>query len=111
VATLSTGITATWGGVAFTEIFDISAPIGGGVRKDRSLSSSTTGWTDEVGNVQVSAFGTNNMTTLEYGQRKTLVLAGGGLSLTFNACCTGVSATPELNGVTRYTFTAKLLDT
>jgi hypothetical protein len=111
VATLSTGITATWGGVPFTEVFDLSAPLGGGVRKDRSSSSATTGWTDEVGDVQLSAFGTHNMTSVEYGQRKPLVLTGGGLSLTFNACCTGVSATPELNGVTRYTFTAKLLDT
>jgi hypothetical protein len=50
------------------------------------------------------------MNTGEYGKRKDFAVSGGGVSLTFKAVCTGVSATPQLNGVTRYTFTAKLLD-
>jgi hypothetical protein len=50
------------------------------------------------------------MSTGEYGKRKQLVVSGGGVSLTINAVCTAVSATPEVNGFTRYTFTAKLLD-
>jgi hypothetical protein len=110
MATYSTGITATWGGSAFTEIYEIGAPLLGGLRKDRSISSATQGWTDEVGSVSISAYGTHNMTTAEYGKRKPLVISGGGLSLTFNAVCTGVSATPERGGVTRFTFTAKLMD-
>jgi hypothetical protein len=110
MATYSTGLSATWGGVAFTEVYEVGVPLFGGVRKDRSTSGTTQGWTDEVGDVSISCYGTHNVNTQEYGQRKPLVISGGGVSLTFNAVCTGVSATPELAGVTRYTFTAKLLD-
>lgn len=111
MATYSTGITATWGGSAFAEVYELGLPIYGSLRKDRSLSGTSTGWSDEVGDISVSAYGSANMSLSQYGQRKALSISGGGVSLTFNAVCTGVSATPELNGVTRYTFTAKLLDT
>ena len=110
MATYSTGISATWGGVAFTEVYEIGVPLYGSVRKDRG-SGTATGWSDEVGDISISAYGTANMTVAEYGKRKSLAVSGGGVSLTYNAVCTAVSATPELNGVTRYTFTAKLLDT
>jgi hypothetical protein len=111
MATYSTGISATWGGSAFAEVYELGLPLYGGVRKDRSLSGLSTGWSDEVGDISISAYGTANMNVAEYGKRKSLSVSGGGVSLTFNAVCTAVSATPELNGVTRYTFTAKLLDT
>jgi hypothetical protein len=110
MATYSTGLSATWGGVAFTEVYEVGVPLFGSVRKDRSTSGTTQGWTDEVGDVSISCYGTHNVNTQEYGQRKPLAITGGGVSLTFNAVCTGVAATPELNGVTRFTFTAKLLD-
>lgn len=110
MATYSTGISATWGGSAFAEVYELGLPLLGGVRKDRSADMSSQGWTDEIGDVSISAYGNANMTTDEYGKRKLLVVSGGGIDLTFNAVCTGVSATPELNGVTRFTFTAKLLD-
>ena len=110
MATYSTGISATWGGSAFVEIVDLSLPLYGGLRKDRTASTSTPGWSDDVGSVSISAYGAANMTLGEYGTRKQLVISGGGLSLTINAVCTGVTVTPALNGVTRYTFTAQLLD-
>lgn len=110
MAVYSTGISATWGGVSFQEVYELGLPLYGSVRKDRSTSGATTGWSDEVGDISVSAYGTANMQVAEYGKRKQLVVSGGGVGLTLNAVCTGVSATPELNGVTRYTFTAKLLD-
>jgi len=111
MAVYSTGISATWGGVAFTEVYELGLPLYGSVRKDRSASGTSTGWSDEVGDISISAYGTHNMNTQEYGQRKALAVSGGGVFLTYNAVCTAVSATPELNGITRYTFTAKLLDT
>lgn len=110
MATYSTGISASWGGTPFVEVYELGLPLYGSVRKDRSSSGSSTGWTDEVGDISVTAFGAANMSSSEYGKRKQLVVSGGGVSLTIHAVCTGVSATPELNGVTRYTFTAKLLD-
>lgn len=110
MATYSTGISATWGGSAFAEIYELGLPLLGGVRKDRSFDMTSQGWTDEIGDVSISTYNSANMSTDEYGKRKLLVVSGGGIDLTFNAVCTAVSATPELNGVTRYTFTAKLLD-
>lgn len=111
MATYSTGLSASWDGSAFTEVFDISVQFASGPRKDRAAVASTTGWTDEAGTVSISAYGVTNMDSFQFGARKPLVLSGGGIGLTFDAVCTGVSATPQLNGVTRYTFTAKLLDT
>jgi hypothetical protein len=111
MATYSTGITATWGGVAFPEVYELGLPLYGSVRKDRSASGMSPGWSDEVGDISIASYNTTNMSLAEYGTRKELTVSGGGVSLTFNAVCTGVSATPQLNGVTRYTFTAKLLDT
>lgn len=110
MATYSTGITATWGGVSFLQVYEISLPLFGGVRKDRSQNMAAQGWTDEAGSVSVVAYGTANMGLAEYGQRKAFSVSGGGMSLTANAVCTSVGAAPELNGVTRYTFTAQLLD-
>jgi hypothetical protein len=111
MATISTGIEVKFGEVAFTEVYELGLPLYGGVRKDRSTDPNSSGWSDEVGDVSVSAYGATNMSLALYGTRNTFIVAGGGISLTFNAVCTGVSATPQLNGVTRYTFTAKLLDT
>jgi hypothetical protein len=105
VATYSTGITATWGGVAFQEITDLQWSYGGGPPKGRSVI-----WTDDVGSVLLTCLGTANINTAEYGLRKQLVLGGGGQSLTINAIYESLSVAPELNGVTRYTVTFRLLD-
>jgi hypothetical protein len=109
VATYSTGITATWGGVAFQEITDLQWTFGGAPAKDR-LAESAARWTDEVGTVFIACLGTANVSTAEYGKRKQLVLGGGGQSLTINAIYESVSVAPELNGVTRFTVTFRLLD-
>jgi hypothetical protein len=104
VATYSTGIAATWGGVAFQEITDLSWSYGSEPR-GRSVV-----WTDDVGSVSITCLGPNNINTNEYGLRKTLVLSGGGQSLTINAIWESLTVAPELNGITRYTVTFKLLD-
>jgi hypothetical protein len=110
VATYSTGISVSWGGTPFTEMYEVGVPLFGSPRKDRAVDATTQGWTDEVGDISVVCYGTANMSVVEYGKRKQLVITGGGFNLTQPAVCTGVTGTPELNGVTRYTFTAKLLD-
>jgi len=111
MATYSTGISATWGGVAFVDVFDLAVPLYGSVRKDRTTNADSQGWSDAVGTVSISAYGSANMNVSEYGKRKALVINGGGAGLTTNAVCIGITITPQLNGVTRYTFTAQLLDT
>jgi hypothetical protein len=104
VATYSTGISATWGGVAFQEVTDLAWNYGSEPR-GRSVV-----WTDDVGTVSVTCLGVANLALSEYGLRKDLVLSGGGQSLTSKAIWESVSVSPELNGVTRYTVTFKLLD-
>jgi hypothetical protein len=58
MATYSTGISATWDGTPFVEVYELGLPLYGSVRKDRSSSGTSTGWSDEVGDVSVSAYGT-----------------------------------------------------
>lgn len=105
MATYSTGISATFDGTAFVEVTDLSWQYGGGLPKGRSTT-----WTDEVGSVSIACLGTANVSTAKYGTRADLVLSGGGVSLTSKAVYEGLSVTPELDGVTRYTVTFRLLD-
>ena len=105
MATLSTGITVRWGNTYFDEVTDVQWSYGGGPPKGRSLV-----WTDELGSVAVSCLGTANISTVNYGQRDDVTIAGGGADLTMKARYESLSVSPELNGVTRYTVTFKLLD-
>lgn len=105
MATRSQGISVQWGGVAFDEVTDLQVTHGGGAAKGRSVI-----WTDSAGTVSVSCFGTTNISTYQYGVRNDLAISGDGVSLTAKAVYEGVTVTPELNGVTRYSVSFKLLD-
>ena len=105
MATLSQGITVTWGSTTFKEVTDLQVSYGGSSPKGRSVI-----WTDEAGSVSVSCLGSDNVATAQWGKRDDLEIAGGGVSLTCKAIYEGWTAAPELNGVTRYTVTFKLLD-
>lgn len=105
MATHSTGITASFGGTAFGEVTDISWTYGGALPKGRSVI-----WTDDVGSVTLTCLGATGITTANYGLRNDLVISGGGASLTCKAVYEGLNVAPELNGVTRYSVTFKLLD-
>jgi hypothetical protein len=105
VATYSTGITATWGGTPFVEVVDLSWTYAGGPSKGRTVV-----WTDNAGSVSITCLGSANTGIGEYGLRKQLALAGGGQSLTLNAVWESLAVSPEVNGVTRFTVTFRLLD-
>ena len=105
MATYSTGISVTFDGTAFAEVTDLSWNYGGAMPKGRSST-----WTDDLGGVSVSCLGTANITTAKYGTRADLVVSGGGASLTHKAVYESLSVAPELNGVTRYAVTFRLLD-
>lgn len=105
MATLSTGITATFSGTTFAEVTDLSWTYGGGLPKGRSDR-----WTDDVGSVTIACLGTAGVATSNYGTRGDLTITGGGAALTSKAVYEGLSVAPELNGVTRYTVTFRLLD-
>lgn len=105
MATLSQGISVTWGAVPFSEVTDLQVSYGGGASKGRSVA-----WTDDVGTVSLSCLGTTNISTAKYGERNQIAISGGGVSLTSYAVYEQVTAQPELNGVTRFGVTFKLLD-
>lgn len=105
MATYSTGVVVTWNGITFQEVTGLSWSYGGGPSKGRSVV-----WTDDVGSVAIECLGSNNTGTANYGVRATLVISGGGQSLTNPAVWESLSVSNEVNGVTRYTVTLKLLD-
>lgn len=105
MASYSTGVAVTWGGTPFTEIVGLDWTYGGGPPRGRDDT-----WTNEGGSVTVSALGAENTSGSEYGLRKQLVISGGGQALTSYAVWESLSVTNEVNGVTRYTVTFKLLD-
>ena len=105
MATFSTGLSVTWGGVSFLEVTAAAPSYAGGPSKGRSVV-----WTDEAGTCTVECYGTANVSSGEYGLRKQLVISGAGVSLTTQALYLGFTQTPELNGVTRYSVSFKLLD-
>lgn len=105
MASYSQNVSVTWGGTSFTEVIGLDWEVGGGAPKGRSSA-----WTDEVGTVTVVTLGSANTSTTEYGSRKDLVISGGGQSLTSKAVWESLSVANEVNGVTRFTVTFKLLD-
>lgn len=105
MAAVSQGVSVTWNGITFQEVTGLSWTYGGGPSKGRSVV-----WTDDVGSVAIECLGSNNTGIGNYGVRATLVISGGGQSLTNPAVWESLSVANELNGVTRYTVTLKLLD-
>lgn len=105
MASYSAGVSVTWNGIAFQEVTGLTWTYGGGPPKGRSVI-----WTDEAGTCSVECLGVNNTSTSNYGARATLSISGGGQSLTNPAVWESLSVANEVNGVTRYTVTFKLLD-
>ena len=95
MATYSTGISATWNSVTFTEIVGLSWSYGGeNIIRGGGLFNFS------HGSVSIQALGTTP-TIGSIGTRATLTITGGNVGLTIKAVCKSVSVAAELNGVTR----------
>lgn len=105
MASYSQGVSVTWNGIAFQEVTGLSWTYGGGPSKGRDVA-----WTDEAGSLSVECLGSNNTGLANYGVRADVVVSGGGQSLTNAAVWESVGVASEVNGVTRFTVTLKLLD-
>lgn len=111
MATESTNVSVSWGGTSFDEVVDLSWTYGGGSPRGRSEAAQGSAvWSDQLGSVTVSCLGAANVSSSQYGQRKQLVVTGGGATLTTYAIYESVGVQCALNGVTRYTVTFKILD-
>lgn len=98
MATYSTGITASWGSVTFSEVTDISWTYGG---ENIIRASGPALFALSHGSVSMVALGTTP-TISNVGDRQTLTIGGGGVGLTIKAVLKSVGAAAEVNGVTRY---------
>ena len=101
MAIYSQGCSVSFTGATFSEVTSVQADIGGGMPTGRSASA----YAPSGGSVTVEALG-GSYTYGAYGQ---LSISGGGISLTRNAVCTGVTATAAANDVTRYSVTFELI--
>lgn len=105
MAAYSSGVSVSWNGGAFQEVTSLSWTWGGGSPKGRSAV-----WTDEVGTVSIQCLAGANVATGQYGLRGDLVITGGGQALTCKAVYESVAVASEVNGVTRYTVSFRILD-
>lgn len=106
MATSSTGISVTFGSVTASEVYGLTWRWANGLPKSRAVGSGSS-WSDDAGEVKVDLLG--GISTSNWGTRDTLTITGGGMGLTVTAVCTSLEATAELNGVTRYSVTFKIL--
>ena len=95
MATTSQGITFSFAGSSATEIRGLSWSVGGGYSTGRNAA-----YLPEAGTVSLQSLGGIN--TSVWGVRGTLIITGGGMSLSVTAVCTDVQASATLNGVTVY---------
>ncbi len=102
MATYSQGCTVSFAGSAITELASVQLELGGGTPVNRSGNA----YAPSGGSVSVEALAPTNFNWGAYGS---LSISGGGISLTYNAVCTGKGATAAANDVTRYTFTFDLI--
>lgn len=102
MATYSQGCSVSFAGVALTEITSVQLELGGGLPVDRGGGN----YSPSGGSVSVEGLAP---ASFNWGQYGWLGISGGGVSLTYNAVCTGKGATAAANDVTRYTFTFDLI--
>lgn len=98
----------TWGEVTFKEVASLSLSYGGGDRQDRG-SGTSAGWNPAPGSVTLSCFDPTGISASNYGILADLSITGGGVSYSGKAVLAELGAEPELNGVTRYNATLKLI--
>ena len=103
MAASSQGCTVSFTGATFTEVTSVQADIGGGMAIGRDADAYA--YAPSGGSVTVESLG-GSWTYGAYGQ---LSISGGGVFLTRNAVCTGVSATAAANDVTRYSVTFEII--
>ena len=104
MATPSTGILVSFGGVAASEVTELQWTFGGSMPQGRNTT-----WVPNFGTATIGMIG-NNVSSALRGVRGPLVVTGGGCTLSTMAVCTGVSITAELNGVTKYTVSFEFVE-
>jgi hypothetical protein len=103
MADYSAGVTATWNGVAFSEVSELRVTHGGALPLARAST-----WTLDVGTIEMSCLTTANISTANYGKRSLITIAGGGLAYSGKAVLEKFTLAGKVNDVSRYTVTLKV---
>ena len=102
MATYSQGCSVSFDGSSLSQLLSVQLELGGGAPIGRSGGH----YAPSGGSVTAEAL---SPASFNWGQYGPLSISGGGISLTYNAVCTGKGATAAANDVTRYTFTFDLI--
>lgn len=105
MATHSQGISVTWGGITFQEVTDLQWTYGGRPKKGRDAP-----WDDFSGQVTITCLNSAGVNPSLCDTLDLLAIHGGGATLTCYAIYEAIGVACEVNGVTRYTVTLKLVD-
>jgi hypothetical protein len=92
----------SFAGSSLSELTSVQLELGGGL----SIGRGNDAYAPSGGTVSIEGLVSGSF---NWGQRGSLVISNGGISLTYNAVCTGKGATAAANDVTRYTFTFDLI--
>lgn len=103
MAIYSAGIAVSWGGSVFSEVTSATHTYGGTRRGRNAVAFG------DAGTATVEMLNGGMASTSLCGLIGFLVISGGGINLTCPAIYESCGATPEVNGVTRYTVTFKLV--
>lgn len=96
----SQGVSIAWGTAAFQEVRSFAWSYGGNSIGRQNI---------EIGRAVVVCLGTANTSITNHGQRKSLVASGGGHNLTVDAIWDSVSASADVNDVSSFTVTLRLV--
>ncbi|MBM4021293.1 MAG: hypothetical protein FJ284_03465 [Planctomycetes bacterium] len=103
MASICTGVSATWGGDLLGEVTEINVERGG----DLPLGRAST-WTLDAGTIQIKCLSTANLSASEYGRKKVFAVTGGGLTFSTKAVCQTLRLAGKVNDVARYEASFKI---
>lgn len=106
MAIYASGVTATWNGVSFGEVVELTVNHGGSLPLARAST-----WTLDVGTIELKCLHTANINATNYGKRGTVTISGGGLGYTGAAVLEKftLAGTVNIKGdVARYSVTLRL---
>ena len=103
MATLASGVTATWNSTDFGEVTELSVTHGGAMPLARAST-----WTLDVGTIELKCLTTANISTTNYGKRATVTIKGGGLAYSGKAVLEKFTLAGVVNDVSLYAVTLKV---
>ena len=103
MATVCTGVSATWNSVLLGEVTEIDTRIGGDLPAARGSTFSL-----DAGTISLKCLSTAAIGVSQFGKKATLDISGGGLTVTAKAICESLQMTGKVNDVARYAATFRI---